>query len=196
MGAGPALPAVFDGCLCLVVMLSSPPPLHICASRRAQDHGETVGTSIFPPDSSFRLRPDPSARPPSELLFYSTSLAMSFRFLWRYPWMHDYAEMWTVGEQEEVQLELKFMYLFEISWYVAGMAYMVLDVPNRKKDFAEMMLHHGITAILTTFSYKIGHLRCGFVIILLHNVADPPLHLAKCLNYVCKRLGLQVRSRL
>ena len=63
-------------------------------------------------------------------------------------------------------------------------------------DFAEMMLHHGITAILTTFSYKIGHLRCGFVIILLHNVADPPLHLAKCLNYVCKRLGLQVRSRL
>ena len=145
---------------------------------------------------SSRLRPDPSARPPSELLFYSTSLAMSFRFLWRYPWMHDYAEMWTVGEQEEVQLELKFMYLFEISWYVAGMAYMVLDVPNRKKDFAEMMLHHGITAILTTFSYWIGHLRCGFVIILLHNVADPPLHLAKCLNYVCKRLGLQVRSRL
>ena len=134
------------------------------------------------------------ACPPSELLFYTTSLAMSFRFLWRYPWMHNYAELWTAGEQSEVPREHKFMYLFEISWYVAGMAYMVLDVPNRKKDFVEMMLHHGITATLTIMSYAIGHLRVGFIVILLHNVADPPLHIAKCFNYVCKRLGLQVRT--
>lgn len=72
----------------------------------------------------------------------------------------------------------------QISWYLAGIGYMLIDVANRKKDFAEMLAHHFITAFLTGFSFSIGQIRVGIIVMFLHNVADPPLHIAKCCNYI------------
>lgn len=40
------------------------------------------------------------------------------------------------------------------------------------QDFWQMVIHHIVTVMLTTFSYTAGFFRIGSVIILLHDLAD------------------------
>jgi ceramide synthetase len=52
----------------------------------------------------------------------------------------------------------------------------------RRKDFIQMELHHALTFGLVVLSYFWGWNRVGFVIMLLLDPADVPLHAAK----ICK----------
>lgn len=54
----------------------------------------------------------------------------------------------------------------------------------RRKDYWATMSHHWVTLLLITFSYAMGFNKVGLVIMLLHDVADPFLELAKLGNYV------------
>ncbi|TPX49977.1 hypothetical protein SeMB42_g00551 [Synchytrium endobioticum] len=51
------------------------------------------------------------------------------------------------------------------------------------KDFWQMFFHHIITLNLIFFSYWMGFYRVGSVIVLLHDISDPLMELAKCCHY-------------
>jgi len=54
----------------------------------------------------------------------------------------------------------------------------------RRKDFAQMLLHHCLTVVLTFISYLFGWNRVGVVVMVLLDLADVPLHLAKLCKYM------------
>jgi sphingoid base N-palmitoyltransferase len=53
----------------------------------------------------------------------------------------------------------------------------------RRKDYWATMAHHWVTLMLIVFSYTMGFTKVGLVIMLLHDVCDPFLELAKMGNY-------------
>merc|ERR1719362_2181978 len=55
----------------------------------------------------------------------------------------------------------------------------------KRKDFAEMFLHHIVSVVVLYISYTYSFCRVGIVIMVILDPADVPLHLAK----VCKYIG-------
>lgn len=130
-----------------------------------------------------------------ELVFYSFSTGMH---IWLYALQFDYCwpghfeklmETWPVYS---VPNEMRFTYFVELSWYIVGIVLLFLDF--RRKDFIAMLIHHVATIVMISFSWHVGGVRVGVVVIILHNISDVFLHLAKILNYmdlsVLSHLGL------
>ena len=61
---------------------------------------------------------------------------------------------------------------------------------QRKKDFWQMMIHHVATSTLIILSWWISFFRIGSVILLLHDVADPWMEMAKMANYTGRHAKL------
>lgn len=53
-----------------------------------------------------------------------------------------------------------------------------------RKDYLVMMTHHVVTIALVTWSYAIGFLPVGVVVLILHDFTDIPLDMLKMANYL------------
>jgi len=51
---------------------------------------------------------------------------------------------------------------------------------ERRNDFVEMMLHHGLTLVLYTGSYLINCVEIGILVVYAHDWADVFVHWCKC----------------
>lgn len=129
----------------------------------------------------------------AELVYYSSALFMVFRVTGgEAPWLFPsgWSEVMWDGKAQlatdvlpfTVPAEIKFYYLVELGWYTSAL-FKVL-VSRKKKDFYEMLAHHIVTLLLLLLSLYAGNIRAGIVVLMLHNLFDPPLHLAKCTNYL------------
>ena len=72
-------------------------------------------------------------------------------------------------------------YMMELSFYWSLSICQFFDV--RRKDFLEMMIHHNATILLMMFSWSGHFTRIGTLVMLLHDMADPLLELAKMFRY-------------
>jgi len=75
-------------------------------------------------------------------------------------------------------------YMVQISFYVWMSVCLIWDV--RRKDFKQMACHHGVTLGLMLLSYSWQLTNIGALILLLSDIADPFLEMAKMLNYLKK----------
>ena len=73
-------------------------------------------------------------------------------------------------------------YMMELSFYWSLSISQFFDV--RRKDFLEMMIHHNATILLMMFSWTDHFTRIGTLVMILHDMADPLLELAKMFRYV------------
>ncbi|XP_075246700.1 ceramide synthase 2-like isoform X2 [Convolutriloba macropyga] len=80
-----------------------------------------------------------------------------------------------------MQFKLSAYYTTQISFYLWMTISLLWDV--RRKDFYQMLIHHFSTLILLLFSYGSGLLHIGCIVMLVHDIADPFLELAKMFNY-------------
>mmetsp|Transcript_36136 Transcript_36136/g.95017 ORF Transcript_36136/g.95017 Transcript_36136/m.95017 type:complete len:210 (+) Transcript_36136:806-1435(+) len=78
--------------------------------------------------------------------------------------------------------ETKVWYLIEAGWYFSSFARLLTG--PRKGDFVEMAVHHVLTGTLILMSYTAGYVRAGVVVMFLHNLFDPLLHIAKLTHYL------------
>lgn len=53
-----------------------------------------------------------------------------------------------------------------------------------RKDYFVMMTHHVVTIALVTWSYVVGFLPVGVIVLLLHDLSDIPLDMLKMANYL------------
>lgn len=90
--------------------------------------------------------------------------------------------IWENSEIPRVPCEIKFHYNMEVGYYLSSFIVLLLN-NRRKKDFAQMAFHHLCTCLLLLFSYTFAYTRIGAVVMAVHNLSDPPLHLAKMFNY-------------
>ena len=68
-------------------------------------------------------------------------------------------------------------YQFELCIYYFQLCLIFTDKKN--KDFINLLIHHLITLFLIKYSYFLGIVRVGQVIMVLHDIADPFLELAR-----------------
>lgn len=77
---------------------------------------------------------------------------------------------------------IKTYYLLYAGRYLSNFLSVLLE--PRKKDFVAMQIHHLSTFVLVLLSYSANFLCIGSIIMVLLDMADPPLHAAKTFLYL------------
>ncbi|KXX82367.1 Sphingosine N-acyltransferase lag1 [Madurella mycetomatis] len=91
-------------------------------------------------------------------------------------------ELWTAWPDREVSGLMKAYMLTQLAFYLHLM--IVINIEERRKDHWQMFIHHIVTCTLIYASYRYGHTRVGNLILVLMDVADLLLPIAKCLKYL------------
>ncbi|KAI8848608.1 TRAM/LAG1/CLN8 homology domain-containing protein, partial [Chytridium lagenaria] len=97
------------------------------------------------------------------------------------PWIFDTQEYFKGWPEEHSIDKMKFYYH---AAFGSG-AYMLISIftDPKQKDFYQMLTHHILTLTIVTASYLLGFYRIGSVIMLLHDVSDPFMEIAKMFVY-------------
>ena len=83
----------------------------------------------------------------------------------------------------EHSFEMKLFYCVQIAiWTWTGFSCKYLE--ERRKDYAEMMLHHCVTIALMLFSQINNQHAIGLVVVFCHDLSDVFLDLMKMSNYL------------
>ncbi len=79
-------------------------------------------------------------------------------------------------------------YVVELAFYVTLFFSQFIDV--KRKDFWQMFAHHVFTITLLIFSYTINNTRIGSLVLVVHDIVDIWLELAKIGVYIkCEPLS-------
>ncbi|KAJ7386652.1 Ceramide synthase 5 [Desmophyllum pertusum] len=114
-------------------------------------------------------------------VFYLATSVYGLLILSKEPWLWDLRLCFVGHGKQPISDEIFYYYLIETGFYLSLLISLVVDV--KRKDFWQMVVHHIVTIMLTTFSYYTGFFRIGSVIILLHDLSDILLESAKVFNY-------------
>lgn len=130
-------------------------------------------------------------------IVFSTLSAVSAYALSKEMFWKDTAEFFTGCENSlpckyEASSEVNFAYALGLAHYLYMLPYLVFFEVKRK-DFWPMLSHHVATIVLIGYSFLLGYTKVGIVIMLLHDICDPFLELAKAAKYV-KREALMNTS--
>jgi len=100
------------------------------------------------------------------------------------PWRNDFILCYTGWPHEQTHsFGLKFYFTFCMSFYLYSLI-LICFVEEKKKDTFAMVLHHVVTMITVGLSGWIQHYRIGVCIMLLFDVCDIALELAKLANKI------------
>ncbi|PNH12629.1 ASC1-like protein 1 [Tetrabaena socialis] len=77
---------------------------------------------------------------------------------------------------------LLLFYCAETGFYLQAVHFLAVH-EERRKDWLESMIHHVVTSGLLFYSYAVNFTRAGVVIILIHDVSDIFLEMAKLARY-------------
>jgi hypothetical protein len=73
-------------------------------------------------------------------------------------------------------------YMISLGFYLSAVVFLFF-YDTRRSDFNELAFHHFVTLGLIGLSYLYGYVRCGVVVLVLHDVGDIFLYLAKTIHY-------------
>ncbi|OQR96317.1 hypothetical protein ACHHYP_16107 [Achlya hypogyna] len=75
------------------------------------------------------------------------------------------------------------LYVFQLGMYMyVGFSCEFLE--EKRKDHLVMMGHHVVTIALIIWSYAVGYLPIGVIVMFLHDISDIPLDFLKMVNYL------------
>ncbi|TMW60692.1 hypothetical protein Poli38472_000734 [Pythium oligandrum] len=102
-------------------------------------------------------------------------------------WWEDTKSMWNQGSKDGVFPEQKFrtklLYLVQLAiWIYTAFSCKFLE--EIRKDYIVMMTHHIVTIALVTWSYAVGYLPVGVVVLFIHDLSDVPLDMMKMANHL------------
>lgn len=128
------------------------------------------------------------------LLCYSFQCGFGLYVHYKFP-----TKMWSPGEgiwsgypTQHFPLPgpVKFYYLNETAFYIHGI--FILTAEARRKDHVQMMSHHFIAIALMLLSYAWNFTRVGCLIMVLMDVCDVLLPLAKMIKYMGGSLSCDI----
>jgi len=118
--------------------------------------------------------------------YYCVIFPIGVYLLFRYTgWGHSpgicgYEESYKAFERYPV---FHLYYFAQISFYISYIVSMIRGEDAHRKDQRMLLFHHAVTLALIVFSRVAGHLRIQLAMLVLHDAADPMLHLAKLIKY-------------
>jgi len=156
-----------------------------------------LGTKCIPPASAkkFKSLEDRKARESDtltrfenagwEFIFYSLSACIGlFVYSQETDWsIWPSTQLWTDWPLQSSESLLQKYFLLGLSFYGQALLSLIFyDKP--RSDYFEMLLHHLVTIFLIAVSYYVRIERYTLIIMLLHDVGDIWLNLAKTLKYL------------
>ncbi|CAM1506311.1 Fc.00g059520.m01.CDS01 [Cosmosporella sp. VM-42] len=97
------------------------------------------------------------------------------------PYYLNLRELWTNWPNRELDGLMKGYVLIQWAFWLQQM--IVINIEERRKDHWQMFTHHIVTTILISSCYSYHHTRVGNLILVIMDVVDLFLPLAKCLKY-------------
>ena len=98
------------------------------------------------------------------------------------PFMFRTRELWTDWPLiKSSSVAMKVFYLGELGFYLEELG--ALYVEPKMRDRLQMFVHHIVTIFLICGSYMFGFWKVGLAIMLLHDISDPLMELAKLTLY-------------
>ncbi|KAJ3147224.1 hypothetical protein HK101_002251 [Irineochytrium annulatum] len=93
-------------------------------------------------------------------------------------------ELYMKGYPEDHRMSRRMNLYYSVSF--GSCLYMLVSIftDPKQKDFAVMMIHHLTTIAIIGASYALGFFRIGSVILLLHDICDPFMEVAKLFLYM------------
>ncbi|CAG5126840.1 unnamed protein product, partial [Candidula unifasciata] len=118
-----------------------------------------------------------------QLLFYTVSFSYGLYALWDKPWLWVTVNCWIGWPKQHIDNDIFILYLLELSFYWSLLFAIFFKRDYQKKDKNEMIMHHLVTILLIYFSWACNFVRVGSLVLVVHDVADPWLNIAKMLKY-------------
>ena len=135
-----------------------------------------------PTDAAVRKFGDSCVECANYATFTVIGTSIVFTSGWAWP-----SSSWWEGEGDAAATlmrdDLRCWYILDASRYSAALI-SLLFLEHRRKDFAEMFVHHIATILVTLVSYSLGFTRLGAMVKLVMDPADVPLHTAKMFLYI------------
>ncbi|GFR45454.1 hypothetical protein Agub_g6851 [Astrephomene gubernaculifera] len=122
-----------------------------------------------------------------KMTVYITFTALAFAVSWGEIWFTD-SRYWWLGCNRfppcnlPVSRGVLLFYCAETGFYLQAIHFLAVH-EERRKDWLESMIHHIVTSGLLIYSYSVNFTRVGVIVILLHDVSDIFLELAKLCRY-------------
>lgn len=134
---------------------------------------------------------------------YGALVAMGVWALWdQQHWFWDTETYASMFKNNVIPWRLRRYYLTEISYYLFSL--IAIAYEPRMKDRLQMVVHHFVTLTLMFSSYYLyitlptcpplcrNTLRYGVAVMILHDIADPLLELAKLFNYMKQEVSANI----
>ncbi|KAI2639218.1 TLC domain-containing protein [Xylaria nigripes] len=116
------------------------------------------------------------------LVYYSFFWPIGVYLYYNSPSYMNLRELWTGWPDREVTGLVKAYFLGQWAFWLQQV--LVIHIEERRKDHWQMLTHHFITIALMAGSYYYHHTRVGILILVLMDIVDIFLPLAKCLKYL------------
>ncbi|XP_066557616.1 ceramide synthase 2 isoform X2 [Amia ocellicauda] len=114
-------------------------------------------------------------------VFYLSAFIGGIVALYDKPWFYDTKEVWRAFPRQSLLESQYWYYIIEMSFYWSLLFRVAFDI--KRKDFKEQIIHHLATLTLLAFSWCANYIRIGTLVMILHDVSDVILELAKIFNY-------------
>ncbi|KAI1696402.1 TLC domain-containing protein [Ditylenchus destructor] len=101
-------------------------------------------------------------------------------------WLYDLRQCWMNYPKHPMDSILWWYYMLQTAFYYSLLYSCAFDV--RRSDFVEMCIHHVVTIGLLSFSWATNFVRVGTLVLLLHDISDVVLEMAKYLRYSGKNV--------
>ncbi|RYP48730.1 hypothetical protein DL768_005450 [Monosporascus sp. mg162] len=115
------------------------------------------------------------------LIYYSVFWPLGMYIYHISPYYLNMEELWTNWPIRETSGIMKVYLLPQWAFWLQQV--LVIHIEERRKDHWQMLIHHFVTVTLIASCYAYHHTRVGNLILVLMDVVDLFLPLAKCLKY-------------
>ncbi|KKA26463.1 hypothetical protein TD95_000122 [Thielaviopsis punctulata] len=115
------------------------------------------------------------------LVYYGVFWTYGMYIYYTSPYWMNMKELWTNWPDRELDGLSKLYILAQWGFWVQQV--LVINIEERRKDHYQMLTHHFITIALVSSCYSYHQTRVGILILVLMDVVDLFLPLAKCLKY-------------
>ncbi|XP_038997278.1 LAG1 longevity assurance homolog 2-like [Hibiscus syriacus] len=126
-----------------------------------------------------------------KLTYFTTVETWVLKITYYESWLGDEKGYFRGWPNQELKLSISLFYMCQCGFYIYSIV-ALLTWETRRKDFAVMMSHHVITAILIGYSYVISFFRIGSIVLALHDASDVFLEAAKIFKYSGRELCASV----
>lgn len=117
------------------------------------------------------------------MFYYTTSFLFGvYLLVYQSDYLYSVKNVWVGWPHYELTVLMKSYYLIQFSSWLSQIY--VLNVEERRKDHYQMFTHHIVTCLLVSGSYYYYYTRVGHLILVLMDVNDIFLAMAKILKYL------------